>query len=69
MSRIQLPKIPSWIFTKYSNGFMWNAEYATILEKIESMVQILSERFGIASQLDKYPHETTKYLYAFIMTW
>ncbi len=26
-------------------------------KKIESMVQTLSERFGIASQLDKYPHE------------
>lgn len=26
-------------------------------KKIESMVRRLSERFGIASQLDKYPHE------------
>lgn len=26
-------------------------------QKIESMVQSLAERFGIASQLDKYPHE------------
>lgn len=43
--------------------------FETAAEKIESMVQSLSERFGIASQLDKYPHETTKYLYAFIMTW